>query len=56
MPVLSSIKCVLKEYAAKRIGHNEEDFKQYIVPLIGKALQLSQTLQALISQVLSNSN
>jgi len=51
IPLLSLSKAVLKEYSSKRIAHKEEDFRQYIVSIITKAVTLSQALQKIMSEV-----
>jgi hypothetical protein len=53
-PLLSHIKTVIKEYSNKRLGHREEDFRQYITVVVTKAVGFSQLLQSVLAGVFSS--
>jgi hypothetical protein len=56
VPVLSMVKCVVKEYSGKRISHCEDDFKQYVTPIVAGGVKLSRALQSLIKEGFNGGN
>lgn len=49
------LKTVMKEYSNKRISHNEDDFKNFIAPVVVKAIALAQAMQGLLAEAFKSS-
>ena len=48
-PVLSICKVVMKEYSSKRLAHNKDHFKEFISPVVAKAIEISTLLSLFIT-------
>ena len=53
-PVLSICKVVMKEYSSKRLAHKEDHFKEFISPVVAKAIELSTLLSLFITSFKSS--